>query len=484
MKAGRILSGAVMMVLAISLLQPIMVPVAMAAANEYTGTLTQTTQDQPRVFNNCFVWYNPVNGSNTAKVTIKSAQHPQLENYTVSSDGTRDRIYYFGKLEIYFIDIDPNTGIAQVHITWPTSDGSSSGSSTGTSLTCNIPGQTALAGDKVVFPITIQNNNNEDKTYTLSATSGTGWDLRFTSGSNGIYKVFVPKMQSTTVNLEVMTNAATGVGEKKITATVDDKNIDLYVQITSINQSAEVSTKVTSKIASIGDKIYYDIWIKNLQPKENIYKLAVTGLPENWYYRYKESTVSIEEMAETVIPAGGEKTLVLEIVPPNSVQAGEYNFTAAVTTPDGQVIAKDLNLRLKSSVDMSMTSSKLAYSAKPGESFNIDVYVTNTGNGAALTNVGLETTAPEGWLVQVTPNSTNSIKAGQTQTFRVKVTPPGNIVASDYDITIKAKSDQASKEKDYRITITVDSYIPYIGGAIIVLVVAGLFIVYRKYGRR
>lgn len=478
MRTSKFFSASLAILLFAAFLQPLAVPAL--AAEEYTSVRSGsvTSGEQITVEGGYFIRFDILNGGNAVHLNIRSSGYAEMDR-TISEN--QYCLYYSG-LKIFVADINESAGTIMVDILKPVSG--SSGTSSGTSLSCNIPGQTALAGDKVVFPITIQNNNNEDKTYTLSASSGTGWNLRFTSGSNGIYKVFVPKMQSATVNLEVQTNAATGVGEKKITATVDDKNIDLYVLITSINQSAEVSTKVTSKIASIGDKIYYDVYIKNLQPKENIYQLAVTGLPDNWYYRYKESTGSIEEMAETVIPASGDKSLVLEIVPPNSVQTGDYNFTAAVTTPDGQVIAKDLNLRLKSSVDMSMYSSKYAYEAKPGETLNIDVYITNTGNGAALTNVGLTTEAPEGWLVQVTPNSTNSIKAGQTQAFRVKVTPPGNIVASDYDISIKASSDQASKEKDYRITIKVDSYIPYIGGAIIVLVVAGLFLVYRKYGRR
>ena len=131
-----------------------------------------------------------------------------------------------------------------------------------------------------------------------------------------------------------------------------------------------------------------------------------------------------------------------------------------------------------------MLSSKQGYDAKPGQTFNIDVFVTNSGSGTALTNLYLETDAPDGWTVQVSPNKTASLTAGNTQKFTVKVTPPGNIVASDYDITIKAVSDQAGKEKDYRIKVTVDSYIPYIGGAIILFVVGGLVLVYRKYGRR
>jgi uncharacterized membrane protein len=274
------------------------------------------------------------------------------------------------------------------------------------------------------------------------------------------------------------------MGEKRITARVDNSAIDVYVYITSVNQSADVSYDVSSKIASVGDKITYSLKIKNLQSKENIYRLSAAGLPANWYYRYKSDAASSEELSEVVIPAGGERNLVLEIVPPYSVNPGDYNLTSMVTSPDGSQISKDLMLRLKSSVGMDMVTSKLQYDAKPGESLDIDVYVRNTGTGTALTNVYLETDAPDGWTVQVTPNRTNSITAGNTGTFHVKVTPPGNIVASDYEVTVTAKSDQAEKEKSFRITVTVDSIIPYIGGGIILVVIVGLFLVYRKYGRR
>jgi len=82
----------------------------------------------------------------------------------------------------------------------------------------------------------------------------------------------------------------------------------------------------------------------------------------------------------------------------------------------------------------------------------IVVYVSNSGQGAALTNAYSDVQAPQGWLIQVSPNRTNSIKAGDSQAFN--------------------------------ITIQTESYIPYIGAAVLILVAAGLFFIYRKYGRR
>ena len=440
--------------------------------------LSEMSNNTPfRTDNGCIVKFVILNDT-TVNVMVSTSSGTQQRTLSQNEEMELPDI-----IKIRVDSIHPASGTVWVYIATPGSDPTPTPG--GTRITCDLPGIQALAGDVVNFPITIYNNNNDDQTYTLSASSGTGWGLRFVSGSTGIYKIFVPAHQSKSVTLEARTSGATGVGEKKITASVSGQAIDLFVYITSINQSADVSFDVSSKIASIGDKIIYNLKIKNLQSKENIYRLSASGLPgSSWYYRYKSDASSTEELSEVVIPANGERNLVIEIVPPYSVATGDYNFTATVTTPEGSSISKDLMLRLKSSVGMDMFSSRNGYDAKPGEPFTIDVYVRNTGNGAALTNVYLDTQAPDGWTVQVTPNRTNSITAGNSGTFQVKITPPGNIVASIYDVDITAKSDQAEKGRSYQVTVTVDSYIPYIGAGIILFVIGGLVLVYRKYGRR
>jgi uncharacterized membrane protein len=427
--------------------------------------------------NGYYVWFDITNGSSSVKVTVNRPGTTD-DTFYISPGNYKN---YPGVIRITLVKTDTSENKAFVDIASLEGGNTPSG---GTHLSCDAPGQTALAGDKVMFPITITNNNDGDRTYTLSSATDAGWGLGFTYGNMGIYKVNVPKSQSRVVNLEVQTSSNTAVGEHKVTAKVDDSSIDVYVYITSVNQTVDVSATVSSKIAAIGDKIYYDMRLKNLQSSENIYGLSVSGLPDSWYYRFKETTASTDEMAQVVVPASSEKSLVLEIVPSYNVAEGDYNFTATVTTPDGLKINKSFNLKLKSGSGMVVTSSMLAYDAKPGQAFDIDVYVSNNGRGAALTNVYLDAKAPDGWTVDVSPNQTNSIKAGGSQKFTITVVPPGNIVASDYEVDVNVKSDQAESDKVYRITIKTESYIPYIGGALILIVLAGLGFMYKKYGRR
>lgn len=452
-------------------------PALPAMAEGYTTAYSGWTESGKEIqANNCFVTLSLSNGS-TALVHVLSPNYPDASaNLPVGQS-----YYYFNALRIYLADVNQSTGQLLVNIASMASTPAAQG---GTGLYCDVPGQTVLGGDTISFPIVIKNNGQDDKTYSLSATPEPGWSAWFTVESKGVYKVSVPASGSKTVNLMVQAPGNARVGESRIKAFVDSMETDVYAYVTSVNSSVDVSANISAKIASVGDKIVYQISLKNRQSRENVYKLSVTGLPDSWYYRYKESPNSADEMAEVVVPASGGKDILLEIAPSLSAPVGDYNFTAVVESPDGVKINKSLTAKLKSGVSMTVSSAKLAYDAKPGQPFDIEVYVANAGAGDALTNVHLEASAPDGWTVQVSPNSTNSIKAGASRTFDVNVVPPGNIVASDYEVSINVKSDQAEKEKDYRITVKTDSYIPYIGGAIIVMVLAGLAFMYKKYGRR
>jgi uncharacterized membrane protein len=436
----------------------------------YSGTVSN---GDVRSVGGCFVNFEINNGS--VHVTVTSPDYSPGEAYIPAGNA----YYYLNVLRIYIASI-PTGSTAVVDIAKTTS----SSSSTGTKVYCDTPAQNTLGGDEVSFPITIQNFETVDETFSLSASSPGGWSGIFDYNGKNIYQIYVPASSTRVVNLVVSTPYTASIGQQTVTAKVGDTTLKLYVDITSVNESAEVSAKVSSQIAYIGDKIYYDLSLDNLQATENDYKLSISGLPENWYYMYLDSRTSSSELAETVVPASATKSLVLEIVPPYSVSAGDYNFTSIITTPSNETITKDLTLKLKSGSGMTVNVDKLAYSASPGQTFKINLYVTNSGTGTALTDVYPVVSAPSGWVVSSSPNSTNTLKSGETQTFVINVQPPGNIVASDYDVTVKTVSDQAQSSDDFRITIATSSYIPYIAGGIIVVVLVGLVFLYRKYGRR
>jgi uncharacterized membrane protein len=380
------------------------------------------------------------------------------------------------------VTLDKANGQAYVDIQVPTA-ATPTPTPTGTKIYCDTPGLLALGGDKVSFPIVIQNNDG-DHTYALSASNSAGWKTYYEYNGKQINQIYVSANDKKTVNLVVETSYTSAINTYAITANADSSSLGLSVTITSVNSSVSVSAQVSTVIGSIGGSADYTLFLENVQSQDNDYLLSVTGLPEGWYYTYKESAQSSNSLAEVIVSASSTKTLILQITPLRSASEGDYTFTAVITTPDGNNITRDLTLRLKGSVSMTAASNTYSYDATPGGSFTIPIYVTNDGAGQALTNVYPDISAPSGWTVSSSPTEYTSIAAGETQLFTITVVPPANIVAGDYEVDVDVVSDQQSTTKTYRITVGTSSIIPYVGGAIVLVIVGGLVFMYRKYGRR
>lgn len=246
---------------------------------------------------------------------------------------------------------------------------------------------------------------------------------------------------------------------------------------------ADVSVKSPSKTVMVGKNPVYEFEIKNIGKCDDTYRLTLQGLPDRWYSRYKESAAGTEEIAEIFIKSGDAKTLYLEFVPPYNVEIREYNFTSIIESST-RSYEQNLALKLRGSHDMQVYSSRYRYEVNKGDTVSFDVSVSNRGSGGSLTNISAEVSASEGWSADVTPKSVASLKPGDRRTFTIKVVPPADIVASEYKLSVKVKSEQIEKEDEFRVEVKEQSNIAIYGVAILAAVIFGLWYMFRKYGRR
>jgi uncharacterized membrane protein len=246
---------------------------------------------------------------------------------------------------------------------------------------------------------------------------------------------------------------------------------------------AEVSSKSPSKTSMVGENPLYQIKIKNSGKADDTYGLDIEGLPEDWYCRYKETEEGKEDISELFIGSGEEKTLYLEFVPPYDVAVGEYNFTSLIQSSTGHY-KLELTLKVRGSYEMRLYSRRLSYEVKRGERASIELTASNAGKGGTITNIKPEISAPEGWTATINPKEVTSLKPGESETFTMKITPPGDITPSDYKVTVKVKSDQLEEEEDFRIIVEESSNVALYGVVIIVIVILALAFMFRKYGRR
>ncbi len=262
------------------------------------------------------------------------------------------------------------------------------------------------------------------------------------------------------------------------------KTTDLgIVPLEKENFFAELRVKSPSRMAAIGSNPQYEMTLKNAGRNDDTYTLAVLGLPEQWYARFKESRDATEEVSEIYVPSGEEKSLYLDFIPPYSVGVGEYNFTAVIGSSARQY-EENLTLRLRGSYDMRTYAKSYRHDIDRGDTLTFDMTISNAGTGGALTNIEVNMSAPQGWRVTVDPASVASLEAGERATVQVTVVPPADIVAGEYKVVAAVKSDQDEAEDEYRIVVKEQSYVAVLGLLVMAGVAAGLWYMFRKYGRR
>ncbi|HYC07890.1 MAG TPA: NEW3 domain-containing protein, partial [Candidatus Binatia bacterium] len=126
-----------------------------------------------------------------------------------------------------------------------------------------------------------------------------------------------------------------------------------------------------------------------------------------------------------------------------------------------------------------------------GSPTNLTLTVANTGSGT-LTNIKLSSTPPTNWTVTFGPSpvvqgdTIASLDPNKSQDITATITPASDAITGDYVLTITATASEsaATASTDFRITVVTSLIWGLVAVVIIVLVLVGLFYVFRRYGRR
>ena len=104
--------------------------------------------------------------------------------------------------------------------------------------------------------------------------------------------------------------------------------------------------------------------------------------------------------------------------------------------------------------------------------------------GLRALGVGL---ADERWSITFKPDELEGLKPMEEQEVDVTIKPPAKTITGDYMITLRTNSDPlTSRSPELRIRVTVGTSTKWgwIGAGIIVAVIAGLVVGFRKLGRK
>ena len=135
------------------------------------------------------------------------------------------------------------------------------------------------------------------------------------------------------------------------------------------------------------------------------------------------------------------------------------------------------------SVSLSTPDGRLSLDAYADKQTSVTLSITNNGN-VDLTNLNLTSTAPTNWDVSFSESTIDTLEAGATKEVTAYIKPAQDVITGDYVTDITIKNDSASSMAEFRVSVKTPTTWGIVAVAIIVVLVAVLAGIFKKFGRR
>jgi uncharacterized membrane protein len=165
-------------------------------------------------------------------------------------------------------------------------------------------------------------------------------------------------------------------------------------------------------------------------------------------------------------------------------EPGEYPITLQVASGDiSSSIELTAVVTARYELFINTSTRRLNAEITAGRDNHIGIWVKNAGS-VALEKLRFSVNVPEGWGLEVTPEVLDSLGPELVQEADMVITPPSNTIAGDYEIRVRAITDEIVSDMTLRITVETPTIWGWVGILIVVAVIAGLAVIFVLLGRR
>jgi uncharacterized membrane protein len=223
--------------------------------------------------------------------------------------------------------------------------------------------------------------------------------------------------------------------------------------------------------------------------KNTVVNFSATA-PQGWSVRILGGIpeVDIREMRLEAFKSFPD-AIDIELTPPRGNVAAPGEYTATLSAKEAPPGTLQSTVELKAVVTaryqlvFGTEAGMLNTSVRPGQD-NIFPLALRNGGTVALEKVTFSSSKPEGWSITFRPDSVDSIPVGGVQTVEAVIKPPERTIAGDYGITLFSQSENVSETLQIRVTVLTPTIWGWVGALIAVAVIAGLGLVFWRFGRR
>ncbi len=238
-----------------------------------------------------------------------------------------------------------------------------------------------------------------------------------------------------------------------------------------------------------GDDYDFEVDVKYQGGERKRFDLTISVPPDWRGYAtagYPERQVAAVEMGSPETFAATEKIKVKAFpVFWNLPEAGDYVVTLEVSSGDLKgSIELTAKVTAKYEFEVYTETGRLNTEATAGKDNHFALKLANSGS-AAIDDITFSSTKPEGWSIKFNPEKVDSLEPGLTQDVDVVINAPkGKTIAGDYVVSINANSKKINDSLELRVTVLTPSIWGWVGIIIVLVVIAGLAVIFRQLGRR
>jgi len=203
--------------------------------------------------------------------------------------------------------------------------------------------------------------------------------------------------------------------------------------------------------------------------------------PEGWRVTFK---VNYKAVTAAEIDAMTTKDVLIEIDPPDMIEAGKYGIPVYASTGNSTAsLILEVVITGSYKIELTTPTGLLSTSITSGKDRRIELSVKNTGT-SEIAGINFESSTPINWNVTFEPQKIEKLKPGESAKVVATIKVDKKAIAGDYITRIYAKNPAASSDITFRVTVKTPLIWGWIGILIILAALGFVYYLFKKYGRR
>ena len=321
-----------------------------------------------------------------------------------------------------------------------------------------------------------------------------GWKARIKTYRYTVTGIHVPSDKDKTLTFETEPQEGTKPGDYQFrinARTLDGKfrmsqTVMVRVSADEAKSKEPKGVKLTTSYPVIrgpSDATFeFSLEVDSKLDEDAVFDLLAQG-PQGWDINFKPA-YETKYISSLRIKSKQSTSVAVEVKPAMGATAGEYPINVRVSSGDANAQA-NLAVILTGTygLEVGTPSGLLSLEARGGRPANMSFYVKNTGS-ATNHDIKFMTFKPENWKVEFKPEKIDAIEAGDLKQVELIITPYEDALVGDYSVGVNVEGEKAAKTIEFRTTVKASAAWGWIGIGIIVVVIGGLFGLFRWLGRR